>query len=119
MTMILFKTIRFFVARQYNVNPKKVLKWGGAYYRMAEQSIMINPDPVVQSTANGFAMNVAMNQDKKSREEHGMVQDYHILPQLLTHHRKVAIIEVEKEEKENAVITKKNSNVVNMMLQGL
>ena len=84
---------------------------------MAEQSIVINPDPVVQASANGAALNLAMNQDKAARERDGMVQDYHILPQLLTFDRKVAIMEVNKEWEENKRLTKENSNVVNMILE--
>lgn len=83
---------------------------------------MLNPDPIVQLNANGFAANVSMNQDEKSRAEVGLIQDYHMLPELLTMPRKVAIVEVEKqeeEEKKNAVLTKNNNFLVNLMLDGL
>lgn len=89
---------------------------------MAEQSIMLNPDPIVQASANGFALNVAMNQTKEDKQAHGMIQDYHILPELLTFPRRVAMIEAEKEikeEKKKEVLTKDNSFMVNLMLQDL
>ena len=109
--------IRFFVAREYKVSPKKILKWGGAFYRAAEQSIMLNPSPAIQATANGFALMGAMNQDKDSREKHGSVQDYHILPQLFTFERRVAIEEIEKEYEEKKLerATVENSGYMRML----
>ena len=120
MIWISFKTIRFFVARQYKESVNVVLKWGAAFYRMAERSIYMNPDPVVQANANGFAMTMDMNQSEESREKAGRVQDYHILPELLTTHRKVAIIKVEKQKEEaekEKVLTKDNNFLVNLMLK--
>ena len=116
MKMIWFKTTHFFVARQSNESIKTVLNWGAAKFRVAEQSIMLNPDPIVQTSANGFAFMGSMNQDKKSRDQFGMVQDYQILPDLLTLPRKFALMNQKKQEK---TYTQKNSGSVSMMLEGL
>ena len=115
MKTIWFKTIRFFVARQYGESIDTVLHWGAAKFRMAEQSIMLSPDPIVQGSANGFAMMGAANQDRASREKDGLIQDYHILPDLLTLARRKGILEARKEDKK--VLTKQNSNVINMILE--
>ena len=107
--------IRFFVARQYNETILNVLHWGAAFFRMAEQSIMMNPDPIVQTSANGFAFMGSMNQSKEDKEKHGVVRDYHILPNLLTLDRHIAISEVDEQEKEEKMETNQNSAVIRMI----
>ena len=72
----------------------------------------------MQATANGFAFMGSMNQTKEDKDKHGMVQDYHILPQLFTFERQVATIETEERMKKEAVMTRGNSNVVRMITGG-
>ena len=64
---------------------------------------MLNPDPIVQTNANGFAIGIGMNQTEQDKERHGSVKDYHINNALLTKPRKVAILRTEEEEKEKRV----------------